>query len=464
MLVEPKDITINEKDKVIFYHTILNNPYIPLKPYPKQSLGLILANRDNQDVNSILLGAGGYGGKTVVGTMMALRFMQEPTYRCLVTRRNYAELLDTSSIYENAVSWACNDDLPDDIRCRAIKSPTPRIESPSGAIIYFKSFDNIDKKQKFKSSSYHTIVNDEASELPEGLISFQYRSLRTTDHLPLSMVNLSNPGGESTEYLIREYIEGDKPYIKMDWRDNPYINKEAYSKTLDELDYLDQKYQKYGDWYYKPAKGDLITREQMESQYYNGNIHDYDVRFSLIGIDMAGKGKDKFAVCRYDLLNNGLELITDFAQTQSAQPEGMLVKFVAKHNQSTYTPLTNMIIIEQEGGSASLYAQRYFTDLLKDFNIPIMLKSPKGSKYNRARPLMNKIVKGQVKLYHQCGYLDDFIDEATNLQPLQKKSPNLVDSVTLLHNYLHETIMNSGGNVYIGNRIGNKSQFKRRTY
>lgn len=60
MLVEPKDITINEKDKAIFYHSIMQNPYIPFEPYPKQALGLILASRDTKDVNSILLGAGAY--------------------------------------------------------------------------------------------------------------------------------------------------------------------------------------------------------------------------------------------------------------------------------------------------------------------------------------------------------------------------------------------------------------------
>ena len=459
MLVEPKDIEITEKDKIIFYHSVLQNDYIKYKPYPKQALGLILASKDTKDVNSVLIGAGGYGGKTFLGSMCAAQFLEQPDYTCLVTRRNYAELLDTNSIWETLNDWCCNEDLPKDIRCDAIKSPSPRIIHPNGNTIYFKAFDNVDKKQKFKSASYDRIVNDEASELPNGLLQFQYRSMRNTTHLPLSIINLSNPGGDSTDYLVNNFVDGDKPYISLDWRDNPFIDKEAYSKTLDQLDYVDQKYQKYGDWFYKPARGDLISREDMKKQIYNEKIYDSDIRYSLIGIDMAGKGKDKFAICKYDLLNNGLEMVSDFAQTQSAQPESMLVKFVAKHNPSSYAPITSLIVIEQEGGSASLYAQRYFQELLKDFNIPIVLKSPKGSKYARARPLMNKITKGQVKLYYQCGCLDDFIDESTNLEPVPKKSPNLVDSCTLLHNYLHEVVFRSSGNVYIGNRIGNSRRF-----
>lgn len=459
MLVEPQDVEITDKDKAIFYHTVIENPYIPYTPYQLQAMALVLASKDNNNVNSLLAGGSAYGGKTVLGTMLAAQFLQEPSYRALVTRRNYAELLDTSSIWDNLKSWACDDKLPEDLRCTAVKSPSPRIEAPSGAIVYFKAFDNLDKKQKFKSASYKRIINDEASELPNGLIPFQYRSLRTTDHIPLSMINLSNPSGESTEYLIKEYITGDKPYLNIGWESNPFIDKEAYEQTLSQLDYVDQKYQRYGDWFYKPARGDLISREDMKSQIYNGIINDYDVRFSLIGIDLAGKGKDKFAVCRYDFLNNGLEIINDFAQTQSAQPEGMLINFIAKHNESSYAPLTNLIVIEQEGGGSPIYAQRYFQELLKDFNIPVQLKFPKGSKYTRARPLMNKISNGQVKIYHQCGCLDDFIDESTNLEPLMKTSPNLVDSASLSHNFFNEMVMNSGGNVYIGKRIGNTRRY-----
>lgn len=66
MLIEKDDVTINERDKLIYYHTILDNPYIPFKPYPKQAMGLILASKEEtildgvKKPNSVLLGAGGY--------------------------------------------------------------------------------------------------------------------------------------------------------------------------------------------------------------------------------------------------------------------------------------------------------------------------------------------------------------------------------------------------------------------
>lgn len=98
MLVEPKDVEISDKDKAIFFHSVLENPYIPYEPYPLQSAALILASKDSSEVNSLLAGGSSWGGKTFLGTMLAAQFLQEPTYRALVTRRNYAELLDVSSL------------------------------------------------------------------------------------------------------------------------------------------------------------------------------------------------------------------------------------------------------------------------------------------------------------------------------------------------------------------------------
>ncbi len=448
----------------LIHQSIYQNKYIQaakIKPYDKQYLGLLYANSINIDksINQILIGAGGYGGKTYIGSMLACQYlMSSEGYTCLVTRRNYAELLDTNSIWDNLVDWCCNEDVPADWRCTAKRSPSPIIESPIGNKVYFKAFDHESKKQKFKSASYDRIINDEASELPVDVLKFQYRSLRNTSNIPISLIHLSNPSStnkDANQYLIDKFVDGDYPYLPMDWRDNPYIDKAAYENTLNELDFIDQQYQKYGNWHYKATVGDLISREDIVRQVLSFNVNDTDIRFSLIGIDLAGKGKDSFAVCRYDYLNNGLEVINDFAQTQSSMAEDMLINFVAKHNPSTYAPLTSLIVIEQEGGGSPVYAQRYFQELLQEFNIPVILKTPRGSKYQRARPLMRLIRNGQVKINQSCNFLEDFIDESVSLNPAgEGRSPNLVDSCSLVHNYLHNDVLGAGSTISIGGHIG----------
>ena len=453
-----------EKLDDLIHQSIFQNKYINtarIVPYDKQYIGLLYANSINIDknINQILIGAGGYGGKTYIGSMLACQYlMSKDKYTCLVTRRNYAELLDTNSIWDNLVEWCCNDDVPVDWRCTAKKSPSPIIESPVGNKIYYKAFDHESKKQKFKSASYDRIINDEASELPVEVLKFQYRSLRNTSPLPISLIHLSNPSStnkEANQYLIDKFVDGELPYLPMDWRDNPYIDKVAYENTLNELDYIDQQYQKYGNWHYRPTIGDLISREDITRQVLSFNISPQDIRFSLIGIDLAGKGKDKFAVCRYDLLNNGLEVLNDFAQTESSIVEDMLIRFVEKHNPNRYAPLTSLIVIEQEGGGSPLYAQRYFQELLAEFNIPVVLKTPRGSKYQRARPLMRLIKNSKVKVNKDCNYLEDFIDESISLNPNgDGRSPNLVDSASLVHNYLHNDVLGTGSSISIGGHIG----------
>ena len=112
-------------------------------------------------------------------------------------------------------------------------------------------------------------------------------------------------------------------------------------------------------------------------------------------------------------------------------------------------------MIEQEGGGSPLYAQRYFQELLAEFNIPVVLKTPRGSKYQRARPLMRLIKNSKVKVNKDCNYLEDFIDESISLNPNgDGRSPNLVDSASLVHNYLHNDVLGTGSNISIGGHIG----------
>ena len=150
MLIENK-IPITKKERILLQKTIVENYYCLYKPYPKQLKPIILANREEQyddndgtkKPNTVLAGAGGYGGKTFLGSMLAVQYLPfDEDYTCLVTRRNYAELLDTNSIWDNLLDWCCGEHLHDDVRCEAKRSPTPQITAPNGNKIFFKAFDN----------------------------------------------------------------------------------------------------------------------------------------------------------------------------------------------------------------------------------------------------------------------------------------------------------------------------------
>ena len=416
-------IEFNEWDWLNYELTILDNPFIDFELYDKQSLVALTSCHNQEGINEFLTGGPGGGGKTKLLSALALQFVEFPQYRCLVTRKNYRELVGTGSVFD-------------------ILKNIPGVKSRESGLI--------------RIIFYHTILNDEASELPESVLRFLYRSLRkkSDDWIPLRFGNASNPGGESTDYLVEKYIDGDLPYIEMGYKDNPYIDDEVYEDALKELDYIDQQYQMHGNWKYKPSVGDLLSRAEGEAQL---TILTTPIQFELISIDLAGKGKDMFAVVCYDYLANGLEYIKDFNQTQSSNPEQLLLDFIFKHNPNPNAPRTSLILIEQEGGGSPEYARKYFQDMVLEYgyNIPVVLKKPSGSKYQRARPLMHSIRYGNTKLNEESDYMDDFIDESIQLSPDGKgRSPNLVDSASLARNYLHTDILGNMTKMTVGTRIG----------
>lgn len=437
----------NEWDRSIYELTIEDNDYIQFELHDKQSFVAITSCHNRDGINEVLTGGPGGGGKTILLAALALQFVEFKHYRCLVTRKNYRELVGTGSVFDIIKN------IPG---AKSRESGLIRVIFPSGAEIHFKAFNDESHKQDVKGESYHTILNDEASELNESVLRFLYRSLRkkADDWIPLRFINASNPGGESTDYLVDKYVDGDLPYIRMGYKDNPYIDNETYEDALKELDYIDQQYQMNGDWHYKPAIGDLINRDEAEAQL---TILDVPVHYELISIDLAGKGRDKFAVVCYDYLTNGVEYIRDFNQTVSANPEKMLLDFIIKHNPDPLAPMTSLILIEQEGGGSPEYARKYFQDLITGigYGIPVILKKPSGSKYQRARPLMHSITYGGTKLNKEAEFIQDFIDEAVMLSPDGTgKSPNLVDSASLARNYLHTDIFGNQTTMTVGTRIG----------
>lgn len=453
--------------KIHYYNTILNNPYIPVKPYPKQAIPIFeviknepLNEKGQPEVNTVLVGAGGFGGKTYLGSMLAAQYLPEKVsekkenYTCLVTRKNYAELTDTNSIWDNLLEWCCGEHLSEDIRCDFKQSPTPQITSPQGNTIYFKAFDRGEKKQKFKSASYDRIVNDEASELPQEVIKFQYRSMRNTSWLPRSIINLSNPGGGSTEYLVRKYVDGSKPYIALDWRDNPHIDKDAYEASLDELDYIDQQYQKYGNWHYRPTAGDLINHEQLVNAYIDVSDYiDREVLFCTMGIDTAGTGRDNTVAMNLIRVDNGLTVLNDLSIDGSAYPEDSVYSIIEK--QILENNLYN-VEFEEEPGGDSVYALRYWvedvlSDLINKYSIDVNGVPAIKSKYTRARPIAKSIIKGELKfsshlkeeLERKDGLFDQFMYVSPNPEEMKKhKSPDELDALGYAWNSMNDSMNN----------------------
>ena len=423
----------NEWDYLNYELTILDNPFIDFELYDKQSFVALTSCHNQEGINEFLTGGPGGGGKTKLLAALALQFVEFPQYRCLVTRKNYRELVGTGSVF---------DILKNIPGVKPRESGLIRIIFPSGAEIHFKAFNDESHKQDVKGESYHTILNDEASELPESVLKFLYRSLRkkVDDWIPLRFGNASNPGGESTDYLVEKYIDGDLPYIEMGYKHNPYIDNDTYEDSLKELDYIDQQYQMYGNWYYRPSAGDLINLDQLVDAYID--VSDYierEVFFCTMGLDTAGRGRDNTVAMNLIRLDNGLTVLNDMVIDGSAYPEDSIYEIAEK--QVIENNLYNLDIEEEPGGD-SLYALRYWEEVLGDlinkYGIDVNGVSAIKSKYTRARPIAKAIIKGELKfsshlkpmLGQKDGLFDQFMYVSPNPEEMKKrKSPDELDAL-----------------------------------
>lgn len=431
----------NEWDYLNYELTILDNPFIDFELYEKQAFVALTSCHKQEGINEFLTGGPGGGGKTKLLAALALQFVEFPEYRCLVTRKNYRELVGTGSVF---------DILKNIPGVKSRESGLIKIIFPSGAEIHFKAFNDESHKQDVKGESYHTILNDEASELPKSVLKFLYRSLRKTvdDWIPLRFGNASNPGGESTDYLIEKYIEGDLPYIEMGYKDNPYIDDDTYEESLKELDYIDQQYQMYGNWYYRPSAGDLINLDQLTDAYID--VPDYierEVFFCTMGVDTAGTGRDNTVAMNLIRLDNGQTVLNDMSVDGSAYPEDSIYNIVEKQiiENNLYC-----VDFEEEPGGDSVYALRYWAedvlaDLISEYEIDVNGVSAIKSKYTRARPIAKAIIQGKLKfsrhlkdlLERKNGLFDQFMYVSPNPEEMKKmKSPDELDALGYAWNRL----------------------------
>ena len=127
-------------------------------------------------------------------------------------------------------------------------------------------------KEKFKSRAYHKIIVDEASEFAKVNLQFLNRSLRGTKGLmkfPLSLYYISNPAdADGSAYLKERFVDGPYPFFEMNFWDNPYIDKDDYLETLQELSKADYQFQ-IGNWDYEVKSGDIFDYDLIDDEDIN---------------------------------------------------------------------------------------------------------------------------------------------------------------------------------------------------
>ena len=186
-----------------------------------------------------------------------------------------------------------------------------------------------------------------------------------------------------------------------------------------------------------------VYRDRLEQNVIS--ITDELPVFSVIGIDQASKGSDRFSMCCLTLINSGLFVVTDLQSTPTGTPEQLLREFILRNLKYNIVLLN----FEREPGSSSEYALRYWNNVLSDlmskYNISIRdtPASSTGSKFERARPHANSVRENKLFFNKELltvtdstgyNYLESLFNQYVYVHPDKKvmkdfSSPDELDSL-----------------------------------
>ncbi len=435
MKVDYGKLSLTKEDWQIINDSIAKNPFIPIKPYAKQLYAICDKHKRK------LIGGSAYSGKSILGAVLALQHFKAKNYRCLILRSTYDNVIATGGIVDYIDEWT--KEFPN---VEHNQSKRCFINHDTNAKIYY-SYMLLEKdKEKFKSRAYHRIIVDEASEFFKVNLQFLNRSLRGTKGLmkfPLALYYISNPAdADGSTYLKERFVEGPYPFFEMNFWDNPYIDKEDYLDSLQELSKADYQYQ-IGNWDYELKSGDVFDYDMIEDatiskQEYDEYLTEWDVLQQVLTWDIAAtesKTADYTAGSFSTVFKGKIAAVHD--QLSFKKRPGKLEQHMRMIMES-HNEYDNWI--EKQPAAAGKIVKNYWASEFEDFH-PTFIPVPK-SKMMRASRCVRGIKTGKI-LFVKGKWLKKFKKQAVKfpsdniIADDEATHDDRVDSVTLLHEGLY---------------------------
>ena len=370
--------------------------YCPHTPTYKQLLFLSLATEE------ALYGGAAGGGKSDALLMAALQYVDAPGYSALLLRRTFKALTLPEALLDRARQWLMG--MP-------WKAESNSFVFPSGARLSFGYLENDRDVEQYQSAAFQFIGFDELTQFTE----YQYRYMHSRTRrlegsdVPIRIRGASNPGSVGHEWVKQRFIvEGklyNRPFIPATLSDNPHLDRDAYIKSLMNLDPVTRAQLLNGDWSARQAGG-KFRREWFEIvEAAPADLR--KVRFW----DMAatepkpGKDPDYTAGCLMGISPNRTLYIVDMKRFRGTpQANENLIKQTAELDGKAVP-----IRMEQEPGSSGVKViDDYRRRVLMGWDFKGIPSS--GSKEVRANPVSSQAEAGNIKLVRGT-WINDFLDE-----------------------------------------------------
>lgn len=244
-------------------HTILENPYIPHEPTPRQLVAIMRMDRE------LFYGGAGGGGKSDYLLMTALQFADYPGYAALIVMDTVSNLGKPDALLDRAHDWLYG--------TGAIWQDKKKSYSfPSGARLDFGYMQYENDKYQYKSAAYHTICFDEVTMFTETQYSYLFtRNRKAKDFaIPLRVRSAANPDGPGVIWVKNRFVDPKKDFatgkkkksifIPAKLTDNPHIDQEEYKVGLALTDPLTRRRIQDGEWLL--GTGEIFKREWFKNK------------------------------------------------------------------------------------------------------------------------------------------------------------------------------------------------------
>jgi predicted phage terminase large subunit-like protein len=383
--------------------------YIPHRPTPRQAAFLVLSCKE-----AFYGGAAG-GGKSDALLMGGLQFVDVAGYAAVIVRESYQTLAQPGGLMARAEQWLSGTDA-------VWNSSDHQWRFPSGATLTFRHLQDAGAHRAFQGAEYSYIGVDEVTDFAEEQYRFLFSRLRrgADAKVPLRMRAASNPYGPGQEWCYRRFIlaagRSGRVFIPARLEDNPYLDRDAYERSLKELGPIAYRQLRHGDWTVRPHGG-LFQEEWFTDRLVEREAVPRSAslcRYWDLGSTEAAPGKDPDYTAGVLLACSGaLWYVVDVKRTRSS-PHGVesLVRASAEEDRA-WAQGREMgapaIRIEQEPGSAGVAVIAHYRQrVLTPFDMAGVRST--GSKETRAGPLASRCEAGEVRVC-EGAWNTEFLDE-----------------------------------------------------
>lgn len=419
-----KGLTPEQKKTVVT--EILENPYIPHKPFSKQIKYLLTEQEE------ALYGGQAGGGKSDAILMDGLRYAPMPGYSGLILRRTFADLNLPGALMDRAMEWLSKTNAKWDERRKTWSFP-------GGGTLTFGYLETERDKYRYQGTEFDFIAFDELTQFTETQYRYLFSRLRRSidSDIPSRMRAGTNPGGVGHQWVKQRFIKVDdpllRPFIPASYLDNPYIDQEDYESKLDRLDYITRMQLKYGDWDVG-LEGGMFKKRWFDNKYVKSVPRKIvkKCRFwDLAATKPTKAGRDPDWTV-------GLLMVVDDANQAYVQD---VVRFRGTPNEVEQRILETAemdgfdvdIVQEEEPGSSGKIVASFYGRLLPGYTFKSQRTS--GSKENRAKKISAYSEQGHVYLF-EGKWNEAFLEELVAFPPDEGGHDDQVDAFSGAFNYL----------------------------